>query len=193
MRTFLLGLAATSLLSLSALAADSYGLDKSHSNVGFEVSHMVISDVEGEFGDYDIHLTLDPENLAASSVHAVIRTASVNTDNADRDKHLKNEDFFNVEKFPTMEFTSKEIKQVGKQWIAVGDFTLLGVTKQIELPFELKGPITDPWGMTRVGIKAETTINRQDFGMNWSKAMDTGGLMVGNDVAVKIAFEAVKQ
>ncbi len=193
MKTMLLGMTVALATATTAAAADSYALDKSHSNIGFEISHMVISDVEGEFGDYVIHLELDTESLSASSVHAVIQTASVDTDNADRDEHLRNEDFFNVAKYPTMEFKSTKIMEKGGDWVAFGDFTMLGVTKQIELEFELSGPIQDPWGNTRVGIEASTTINRQDFGMSWSKAMDTGGLMVGNDVEIEIKFEAIRK
>jgi polyisoprenoid-binding protein YceI len=193
MKTMLLGMTVALATATTAAAADSYALDKSHSNIGFEISHMVISDVEGEFGDYVIHLELDTESLSASSVHAVIQTASVDTDNADRDEHLRNEDFFNVAKYPTMEFKSTKIMEKGGDWVAFGDFTMLGVTKQIELDFELSGPIQDPWGNTRVGIEASTTINRQDFGMSWSKAMDTGGLMVGNDVEIEIKFEAIRK
>jgi polyisoprenoid-binding protein YceI len=193
MKTMLLGMTVALATATTAAAADSYALDKSHSNIGFEISHMVISDVEGEFGDYVIHLELDTESLSASSVHAVIQTASVDTDNADRDEHLRNEDFFNVAKYPTMEFKSTKIMEKGGDWVAFGDFTMLGVTKQIELDFELSGPIQDPWGNTRVGIEASTTINRQDFGMSWSKVMDTGGLMVGNDVEIEIKFEAIRK
>lgn len=193
MKTMLLGMTVALATAATATAADSYALDKSHSNIGFEISHMVISDVEGEFGDYAIHLELDTENLSASSVHAVIQTASIDTDNADRDDHLRNEDFFNVATYPTIEFQSTKIMEKGGDWVAVGDFTMLGVTKQIELDFELSGPIQDPWGNTRVGIEASTTINRQDFGMSWSKAMDTGGLMVGNDVEIEIKFEAIRK
>ncbi len=193
MKTMLLGMTVALATATTAAAADSYALDKSHSNIGFEISHMVISDVEGEFGDYVIHLELDTESLSASSVHAVIQTASVDTDNADRDEHLRNEDFFNVAKYPTMEFKSTKIMEKGGDWVAFGDFTMLGVTKQIELDFELSGPIQDPWGNTRVGIEASTTINRQEFGMSWSKVMDTGGLMVGNDVEIEIKFEAIRK
>ncbi len=193
MKTMLLGMTVALATAATATAADSYALDKSHSNIGFEISHMVISDVEGEFGDYAIHLELDTENLSASSVHAVIQTASIDTDNADRDDHLRNEDFFNVATYPTMEFKSTRIMEKGGDWVAVGDFTMLGVTKQIELDFELSGPIQDPWGNTRVGTEASTTINRQDFGMSWSNAMDTGGLMVGNDVEIEIKFEAIRK
>lgn len=195
MKNLMTILLATAMLGLGTqiLAADTYGLDRSHSNVGFEVSHMVISDVEGEFSDYDIHLSFDQKNVEKSSVHAVIRTTSVDTDNDDRDKHLRTPEFFNVEQYPTMEFMSKRIEKRGKEWVAVGDFTLLGVTKQIELPFEVKGPITDPWGNVRIGVEAETTIDRKDYGMEFSKAMDTGGLVVGNEVEIKITFEAIKQ
>lgn len=172
--------------STTAKAGDAYSLDRSHSEVGFTVSHMLISKVRGAFRDFGVELNIDPKDLAKSSVKATIKVASVDTDNADRDKHLLNADFFDEAKFKTITFTSKKIEKRGAQWVAIGDFTMKGVTKTIELPFTFNGPIQDPWGKTRVGIEANLVINRQDYGVSY------GSGAVGDEVSIQISLEATK-
>ena len=175
------------LLARGAAAADVYEADKAHSQIGFAVSHMMISKVRGSFGDFQLDLLVDTADLAKSSVKATIQTASINTANAKRDEHLSSPDFFDVAKFPTITFTSKKIEKRGSQWVAVGDYTMHGVTKTIELPFTLSGPIQDPWGKTRIGLEATVTINRQDYGVAY------GSGMVGDEVEVQIQLEATKK
>jgi len=182
----LAALALVALMTRGALAADAYTLDRSHSDVGFTVSHMLISKVRGAFRDFNAELSIDPKDLSKSSVKATIKVASVDTDNADRDKHLLNADFFDEPKFKTITFTSKKIEKRGAQWVAIGDFTMKGVTKTIELPFTFNGPIQDPWGKTRVGIEANLVINRQDYGVSY------GSGAVGDEVSIQIALEATK-
>jgi polyisoprenoid-binding protein YceI len=183
----------TAGLARLGTAADLYQVDKAHSRVGFSVSHMMISSVEGNFKDYQLELKVDPADLAKSSVKAVIQTASINTENEKRDEHLRSDDFFDAAQFPTITFTSKKIEQRGKQWVALGDFSMRGVSKPIELPFTLGGPIVDPWGNTRLALRTRVTLNRQDYGVSWSKSMDGGGFVVGDEVEVSIVLEATKQ
>lgn len=177
----------------SATAADTFKVDASHSDIGFTVKHMVISKVRGAFHDYTVEMQLDPKRLESSSVKAVIQAASIDTDNEKRDEHLRGEDFFEVAKFPTLVFESKRIEKRETGWVAIGDFTLHGVTKTIELPFTMSGPITDPWGNVRAGFEATITIDRRDYGLRWSNALETGGLVVDNLVEIQLALEMVKQ
>jgi polyisoprenoid-binding protein YceI len=195
MKRILFLLTASLLLGLGrpTLAADSYALDKSHSSIGFSVDHMLISTVDGSFGDFATELSVDPADVSKSSVKAVIQVASITTANEKRDEHLRSADFFDAAKFPTITFVSKKIVKKGSLWVATGDFTMRGVTKSIELPFKLNGPIKDPWGSTRIGVQATLTLNRQDYGVSWSKTMDEGGLVVGDEVQVKIQLEATKK
>jgi len=185
-------LAALALVAATALSARAaalpYTLDRSHSDVGFSISHMMISKVRGAFRDFNVELSIDPADLSASSVKAVIQVASIDTDNEDRDKHLLNEDFFEEPKFKTITFTSKKVEKRGNQWVAIGDFTMKGVTKSIELPFTFNGPIQDPWGNTRVGIETNLTINRRDYGINYGNAA-----MVGDEVSIQINLEAIQK
>lgn len=190
MRPILKTLAALALalvLGRNAAAVDAYTLDRSHSHVGFSVSHMMISKVRGSFGEYTVELGVDPANLAQSTVKAVIQAASIDTDNEKRDEHLRGEDFFDVARFPTITFISKKIEKRGTQWVAVGDFTMHGVTKTIDLPFTFNGPIQDPWGNTRIGVEATIVLNRQDYGVSY------GSGMVGDEVTVLIALEATRK
>jgi polyisoprenoid-binding protein YceI len=194
MKRMITGLFAALLLAFSSAgAADTYALDKSHSDVSFTVRHMVISKVRGAFEDYSVELKLDAQDLSRSSVSAVFQVASINTADAKRDEHLRAEDFFDAATYPTMTFVSKSIERRGSDWVAVGDFTLRGVTRSIELPFTLNGPITDPWGNQRVGVETAIKINRQDYGLSWSKTLDAGGLVVDDTVDIVIHLEAVKQ
>jgi polyisoprenoid-binding protein YceI len=180
-------LVAAATLSARA-AAQPYTLDRSHSDVGFTISHMMISKVRGAFRDFNVDLNIDTEDVSKSSVKAVIQVASIDTDNADRDKHLLNEDFFEEPKFKTITFTSKKIEKRGNQWVAIGDFTMKGVTKSIELPFTLNGPIQDPWGNSRVGIETNLVINRRDYGISYGTAA-----MVGDEVSIQISLEATQK
>ncbi len=178
--------------STMALATD-YSNDKSHTTVGFEVTHMIISTVEGEFKDYDISLTFDPEDLSSFQVEANIKLASVDTDNQKRDDHLRSPDFFDVKKYPVMTFKSSKVEKTDNGYVAIGTLTLRGITKDIRLPFTVKGPVTDPWGNVRIGVNAVTTINRKDFNVSWSKTMDGGGLVVSDEVRIVINAEFIKK
>ena len=174
-------------------AANEFAIDTAHSSVGFEVPHMVISTVRGSFDTFEGTISLDENDLTRSSVEVTIDTATIYTANEKRDDHLRSADFFDVEKHPNITFKSHAVKKDGKGYVAVGDLTIKGTTRQVELPFEVKGPIVDPWGQRRIGVAIEPiTIDRKDFGLTWSKALETGGLVVGDEVTIDLAVEAVR-
>ncbi|MCC2640176.1 MAG: uncharacterized protein K0S45_589 [Nitrospira sp.] len=169
-----------------------YDVDLEHSIVGFTVSHMVISKTTGRFKDYGGFIEMDPEAGTVKAIEATIKTASVDTNHEKRDAHLRTPDFFEVEKYPTMTFKMKSYKKTGGGYSAVGDLTLRGVTKEITLVGDLNGVTKDPWGNTRAGFTAEGKVNRKDFGMVWNKGLDGGGLIVGDEVSIKLEIECIK-
>ena len=183
-----IGLPASSLAEMAK-----WDLDKDHTSLGFEVVHMVVSKTQGKFTEYSGTIKMDAEKEEFKTIEAVIQTASVTTDHKKRDEHLRSPDFFDVKTFPTMTYKMKSYTKNGNQYTAVGDFTLRGVTKEIVLTGTFNGVAKDPWGNTRAGFTAEGTINRQDFGMKFSKLLDNGGLMVGDDVKLKLEIEVIKE
>jgi len=178
---------------LTAGEAVEFGIDASHTRVGFRVSHMVISEVSGAFGDFEGAIQYAEGDPGHSAVSVTIRTASIDTGSEDRDNHLRNADFFDAGKYPEITFVSERVEKRGEGWVAVGPLTMHGVTREIELPFTITGMITDPWGNTRLGIKGGLEIDRKDWGLTWSKTLDGGGLVVGETVTIEIALEAVKK
>lgn len=190
MKKLILATAALLLVSASSFAqTQTWKPDKVHSKVGFSVSHLVVSEVEGKFSDYDVTLTTDAKGKL-EKVDAVIKVASITTDNVDRDKHLKSDDFFAVEKYPELTFVSKSIKASGKNGYKVtGDLTMRGVTKSVTLNTKFNGQIKDPWGNTKSGWVATTTVNRFDYGLQWNNALEAGGLVVGKDVDISLKLE----
>lgn len=184
----------TSILALSLQAqAATYNIDASHTTIGFAVKHMVVANVKGSFGDFSGTINYDADAPEATSASAVIKVASIDTKNADRDAHLRNEDFFDAEQFPEITFQTTSVSGTAPDLTLTGDLTMKGVTKEISLPVELSGPITDPWGNERIGLSGETTINRKDFNINWSKTLDNGGLVVADNVKLIIEIEGIKQ
>ncbi len=179
------------LVTPPAARAETYQIDPSHSHIGFSIRHMVISKVKGQFGKVDA--SLEHVEGTVTKARAVIETASIDTANENRDEHLRNEDFFDAAQYPQITFEATRIAKQDGQWIAHGKFTMHGVTKEIALPFKVNGPVKDPWGNTRLGIEARTTINRQDYGLSWSKTLETGGLVVGNEVELEIEAEFIRQ
>jgi polyisoprenoid-binding protein YceI len=185
--------AALSLLAALPLRAETFAIDASHSEVGFQVRHLV-SQTRGRFNDFAGTVDLDPKNLASSSVDFKIKATSIDTNVADRDKHLRGADFFDVEKYPEITFKSKSVKAAGNDTYNVtGTLTMHGVSKDITLPVTYLGQAKDPWGNTRAGFEAATTLNRKDFGIVWNKALDAGGAMLGDDVKININLETVKK
>lgn len=180
-------------LGQAALAETArYDVDRDHSAIEFRVAHMVVSKTTGRFMDYGGFIEMDPEALTVKTIEATIKTASVNTNHEKRDAHLRGPDFFNTEKFPTMTYTLKSYRKIGEDYQAVGELTLLGVTKEITLVGKFNGVAKDPWGNTRAGFTAEGKLNRKEFGMNWSKQLDNGGLVVGDEVFIKLDIECIK-
>jgi len=175
-------------------ATERYNVDADHSIVGFSVAHMVISKTTGRFNDYAGFIEVDPDGKIAMSIEAVIKTASVDTNHQKRDTHLRSPDFFNVEKYPTMTYKMTSYEKQGDKYVASGNLTLLGVTRPIVLTGTFNGVLPkDPMGNTRAGFSAEGKINRKDFGMNWNKALDNGGLVVGDEVTIRLEIECIKQ
>jgi len=168
-------------------------LDHDHSSLGFQVAHMVVSKTNGKFTEYSGVVEMDAEAQEFKSIEAVIQTASVTTDHQKRDDHLRSPDFFDVQKFPTMTYKMKSYKKTGDQYVALGDLTLLGVTQEIILVGTFNGVAQDPWGNTRAGFTAEGTINRKDYGMKFSKLLDSGGMLVGDEVKIKLEIEVIKE
>lgn len=181
------------LLTLTGLshAADTYKVDNVHSHLGFAVKHMVIAKVYGQFQDYTG--TLQVEDGAIQKGEFVIQAASIDTDNDKRDGHLRNEDFFHVDEHPTLTYTIKKVEQREDQTVLIGDFTMRGTTKTLELPVTVLGPIKDPWGNTRLGLTGSTTINRMDYGVDYDSNLPGGQPSVSHEVELIISVEAVKQ
>ena len=181
------------LLAALPLFADTYNVDKNHSEATFKIRHLM-SKVSGKFDDFAGSITTDGKDAAASSVQFTIKTVSIDTANENRDKDLKSANFFEVEKYPEITFKSTSIKPTAKKNVydVTGDLTMHGVTKKVTLPVEFLGFGKDPWGGERAGFALSTTLNRKDYGINWNKALDNGGYLLGDDVDISVNIESVK-
>ncbi len=175
----------------TAQAQDVYSADPAHTSISFKVRHLMVSDVRGGFNTYTASITLDPKAIENSSVDVTIDATSISTNNEKRDGHLKSPDFFDVAQFPTITFKSKKVAKKGDGYVATGDLTIRGVTKEIELPFTMTGPVAIGPGSV-IGVSAATEINRQDFGVSWNKSLDNGGVVVSDKVRIEIEVEAKK-
>ncbi len=175
----------------TALAGEKFEIDASHSNVGFTVRHMVVAKVSGSFKNFSGTIVYDEQDITKSSVTVTIKVASVDTDNERRDGHLRSGDFFNAATDSVITFVSKKIAKKGKGFVATGDFTLRGVTKEIALPFTILGKIKDPWGNTRLGIESSISINRFDYGVKWDNKITDGSLIVSDKVDITLTLEAI--
>ncbi len=183
---------AVSLVIGAAMAqAESLKIDVQHSAVTFQVTHLMFTKVDGKFREFEGTFDLDEENNTISNVVVVIQTASIDTNVEARDKDLRSKRFFNAEKYPTLTFKSTApVKLNGKKGKIKGTLTMHGVEKEVVLDAELLGKGKDPWGNLKYGFQATTVINRKDFGMTWNEALEAGGVLVGEDVTVKINLEA---
>lgn len=189
-----LGAGLAALLSLSASAGvTTYRLDPRHSSANFAVTHLMISTVRGEFHAVNGTVVVDDSDVTKSSVDVTIDASTVDTREPDRDKDLKSTNFFDVAKYPTLTFKSTKVENGAPGHLRVtGDLTLHGVTKSVVLDVTApKSPIKDPWGLQRTAVSGTTKINRQDFGMNYSKTLDNGGLMISNDVDITLDVEMI--
>lgn len=175
-----------------AYSAEKYVIDDAHTYIGFSVRHMMVSNVKGKFKEFTGTFIIDENDMSKCVADVTVQVASIDTDNEKRDTHLKSADFFDAEQFPTMTFKSKKLKKTKKGYVATGDLTIHGVTKEVQIPFTAV-KMTDPMGKTRGGLEAEFKVNRLDFGVKWNKFLDKGGLTVGNDVKIELQVEAVKE
>jgi polyisoprenoid-binding protein YceI len=173
-----------------------YTIDNAHSTAGFKVRHLMVANVRGEFSKLSGTVAFDSANPANSRVEADIDVTSITTGDQQRDGHLKSADFFDAEKFPIIRFASRKVTSVngGGEYKVLGDLTIHGVTKEVTLDVEGPAPEQkDPWGNVKSGISATTKINRRDFGLSWNAALETGGVLVGDDVQIHIDAELARQ
>jgi len=194
MKNIYLSLIIAAVFSITIRAQTKWSIDESHSKIGFAVSHMVVSEVEGIFGKYSADVETTGDNFENAKINIKIDVASIDTKNEKRDEHLRNEDFFDAPKYPEIKFVSKSFKKIdSKTWKLVGDFTIKNVTKEITLTGKFNGTVKDPWGNTRSGFKLSRTINRFDYGLKWSNLLESGGLVVGDEVELNITVELIKK
>lgn len=172
----------------TGLTAGTWTLDNSHSQIGFTVRHAGISKVRGEFTEAS-GTAIVGEDLSSSSVQATIKSASFDSGDANRDGHVRGEDFFDVEQFPELSFTSTGISGSGETYQLTGDLTIRGITKPVTFDTEFNGVAVDPFGNTRAGFSAQTVISRKDFGLTWNAALEAGGVLVGDKVTIGIEAE----
>ena len=170
-----------------------YDLDAKHSHIGFRVVHMGLAEVPGAFRDFSGTIAYDAKDVSKSSVNFTAKVTSVDTGVAPRDNHLRNADFFEVEKYPEMSFKSTKVEKKGDKWAVTGDFTLKGVTKPITIPFTVNGMMKDQRGNVKMGISAQTTINRQDYGVKYGNKLPDGTLALSDTVKIDLQLEAGMQ
>jgi len=167
-----------------------FTVDQSHSQVGFEVKHMMVSKVKGQFDAYTAEVEAENlEDLTTAQIAFSFDVASINTRSVDRDNHLKSADFFDIEKYPTITFKSTNITKDGDDYKVTGNLTIKDVTKPVTFDVEFGGKGKNPWGVDVYGFEAEAKINREEFGLTWNAALETGGVLVGKDIKIKVELE----
>src|SRR5690606_9779575 len=167
-------------------------IDPTHTEVGFKVKHMMFTNVKGNFNDYSAEIDFD-NDLKEANLQFEAKVNSIFTNNTDRDNHLKSADFFDAEQYPTLNFKSTKIEGDGNEYQITGDLTIKGITKPVTLNTEFSGLMTDPWGNTKVGINLDGKINRKDFGLTYNAALETGGVLVGEDVKLNAEIQLVER
>jgi len=167
-------------------------IDPTHSEIGFKVKHMMFTNVKGHFDDYSAAIDFN-EDLKDANLQFEAKINSINTNNADRDNHLKSADFFDIDQYPTLNFKSTKIEGNGNEYEITGDLTIKGVTKPVKLNAEFSGLMNDPWGNTKVGLNMNGKINRKDFGLTYNAALETGGVLVGEDVNLNAEIQLVEK
>ena len=178
--------------NLSA-ATGTWVIDPTHTSLGFSARHAMVAKVRGTFGEFAGSFTIDGDNLAASTAEVTIQVASIDTKTADRDAHLTSPDFLDAETFPTITFVSTAVAPKGDDVVITGDLTIHGVTKSVEIEYEFVGISQDPWGQTKIGFEGSTKISRKDFGLTWNAALETGGVLIGDEIKLNLDVEATKQ
>ncbi len=188
-----LGLVLSLAAAAPGLASDTYAVDKAHSSVEFRIRHFA-SKVNGRFGDFEGTIQADPAKPEASSVSFTIKTTSIDTNNGKRDDDLRSANFFDAAKFPEISFKSSKMTATGKdQYAVIGTLTMHGVSKEVTLPVTYLGSAKDPWGNQRASFELNTKLNRKEYGIDWNKTLDSGGLMLSDDVDVTIDLETIKK
>ncbi|MBU1009521.1 MAG: YceI family protein [Bacteroidetes bacterium] len=194
MKKTLLTIVSLLVVALSFGQNTNWKIDQSHANVTFEIDHMVITTVTGSFKEFSGVIMADKPDFSDASVKFTIQAASINTDTEKRDDHLRSADFFDVAKYPTIEFVGKSMTKVsGNKYKLKGDLSMHGVTKSVELDVKYNGTIKDPWGNTRAGFKVSGSLNRTDYGLTYNTVMEAGGLVVGENVDIQVNLELIKQ
>jgi polyisoprenoid-binding protein YceI len=185
--------AAAALLAASPVSADTWTIDKGHSDASFTIRHMM-SRVRGQFNDFSGTIVADAARPETANVEFTLKAASIDTASESRDKDLRGENFFDVAKFPEITFKSRSVKPAGKdKYDVTGTLTMHGVSKDITIPVQFLGFAKDPWGNDKAGFSTDFTVNRKDFGIVWNKALDTGGALLGDEVNVSINLQAAKK
>ncbi|MFD1706153.1 YceI family protein [Siminovitchia sediminis] len=175
------------------MAVSTWNLDKAHSEVQFSVRHMMISRVKGEFKEFSAEIQADPEDLTTANIQFTIDVSSVDTGNEDRDNHLRTEDFFDVEKYPNLTFKSASVEKQGDQYAITGDVTMHGVTKTETFTVTSGGVMKDPMsGAEKAGFSVEGTLKRSDYGLTWNAPLETGGVLVSDEVKINMEIQASK-
>lgn len=167
-----------------------YVIDRSHTNLEFVVRHMLVSNVRGRFNEFEGEVLLDEQDITKSAVNVTIDATSVDTNNERRDADLRSPNFFETDRFPQITFVSKRIEREGESYALVGDLTMRDITREVHIPFTLVGPIDTGNGQKRVGIEGRLTVNRFDWGLKWDRTIETGGLVVAEDVRIELNIEA---
>lgn len=181
------------MAELSPEYAGQWRFDPAHTRIGFSTRHAMVTKVRGAFNDVDGFITVDAENPERSKVELTVKVASIDTRNADRDQHLRTNDFFDAPRFPEITFVSSRVDQVDQgHFIVSGDVTIKGITKEISIPIDFIGVERDPTGTLRAGFEGSRRIDRQDFGLKWNTALDSGGVLVSDKVTLEFEVSAIK-
>lgn len=179
--------------TVPATVTGTYAIDPAHSRIGFVARHAMVTKVRGSFNEFEGSGYFDAENPANSRLQLTIQAASIDTRNADRDGHLKSNDFFDMETYPQITFASTAVEQVdAENYRVTGDLTIKGATKPVIVDFEYTGTATDPFGNQRIGFEGKTTVNRKDWGVNWNAALDAGGVLVSEKVTLEFEVSAIR-
>ena len=174
------------------MATTKWAIDPTHSEIGFKVKHMMFTNVSGTFATYDATITTEDDNFENANFEFSANIDSISTNNTDRDNHLKSADFFDADNFPKLTFKASSFTKDGDDYEITGDLSIKEVTKSVKFPVEFSGLMKDPWGNTKAGLNIYGKINRKDWGLNWNSALETGGVLVGEEVKLNIELHLIK-
>lgn len=175
------------------MATTKWAIDPTHSEIGFKVKHMMFTNVSGKFDNYEGTIETEENDFSTAKISFSADINSIDTKNNDRDNHLKSGDFFDAEKYPKLTFEGKSFNKINENnYELIGNLNIKGTSKEVKLPVEFSGLMQDPWGNTKVGLNIEGKINRKDWGLNWNAALETGGVLVGEEVKLTIGLQLAK-